>query len=44
MGAQAGATFPHVPVSDGFELKVWQSFDPCAGDARAIRRKASALW
>ncbi len=21
MGAQAGATFPHVPVSDGFELK-----------------------
>lgn len=22
MGAQAGATFPHIPVSDGFELKV----------------------
>src|SRR6202142_2740027 len=24
MGAQAGATFPHVPVSDGFELKFGQ--------------------
>jgi glyoxylase-like metal-dependent hydrolase (beta-lactamase superfamily II)/rhodanese-related sulfurtransferase len=25
MGAQAGATFPHVPVSDGFELKFGQA-------------------
>ncbi len=25
MGAQAGATFPHVPVSDGFELKFAQA-------------------
>jgi len=26
MGAQAGATFPHVPVSDGFELKIGKSW------------------
>ena len=25
MGAQAGATFPHVPVSDGFQLKFGQA-------------------
>jgi hydroxyacylglutathione hydrolase len=25
MGAQAGATFPHVPVNDGFELKFGQA-------------------
>jgi hydroxyacylglutathione hydrolase len=25
MGAEAGATFPHVPVSDGFELKFGQA-------------------
>ena len=39
MGAQAGATFPHVPVSDGFELKFGRASHPRARDARPHARE-----